>query len=430
MPGMQNEARVGEITAPKNNRRENWITMLVCVLAAVCIWFYVMSIDSPTSSETFSSVAVTVINDRDETRDSLTAISGTSSVIEVTLKGRKTLLNDLEAEDIVATVDVSDTTVAGKGLYTVSVEAPSGTIIEDYYPKEITVYMDKRSIKSVPVECRLIDYTVSSNFSLNVSTPTSLSVNAIQVSGPESELANVETARMTLTPGTITQSFSGTAPLELLDEGGNVINSRYLTLSASQVTATYSVYTTKELALDVESKYGYFEQNGTIVDIQPKKILVRGVVEKLAGMTTHTVAMIDETKITEDGIHGYDLNLPEGIEPVDTAGQNSVSVNIRFAGSALKRITIPREVIQFINVPEGKRVTLLSDAFSVNVRGIKSEPRYLTYHDFNVTADVSLAQSNGEQYVAVNVELLEGDRAELYAVGDYTIQIRVEDEAS
>ncbi len=431
MQKTQNEvAGGGALTARKSSSTENWITMLFCVFAAICIWFYVMSVDSPTATETFSSVVVSVINDRDETRESLTAISGMESVIEVTLKGRKTLLNDLNAEDIVASVDVSDVTVSGKGVYTVSVEAPSGTIIEDYFPKEITVYMDKRSIKSVPVECRLTDYTVSANFSLNVSTPTSLSVNAIQVSGPESELANVDVARMTLSPGTITQSFTGTAPLELLDENGNVINSRYLTLSASQATASYSVYTTKELSLAVDTKYGYFAENGTVVDIQPKKILVRGVVEKLADMTTHTVATLDETKITTDGIHGYELNLPDGIELVDAGGQSSVSVNIRFDGSALKEVVIPASKIRFINVPDGKRVERISEAIKVSVRGLKSETRYLSYQDFDVTADVSLAASNGEQYIAVNAVLNDGNTAALYAVGDYTVQIRVNDEGT
>lgn len=424
---MQNETGAGELHPHKSTSRENWITMFFCVFAAMCIWFYVMSVDSPTATDTFSSVVVNVINDRDETRDSLTAISGTESVIEVTLKGRKTLLNDLKAEDIVAHVDVSDVTVSGKGVYTVSVEAPSGTIVEDYYPREITVYMDKRSIKSVPVECRLTDYTVSANFSLNVSTPTTLSVNAIQVSGPESELENVEAARMTLSPGTITQSFSGTAPLELLDENGNVINSRYLTLSASQATASYSVYTTKELVLDVATKYGYFDENGTVVDIQPKTILVRGVVEKLADMTTHTVATLDETKITTDGIHGYELNLPEGIELVDAGGQSSVSVNIRFEGSDLREVLIPASLIDFINVPEGKRAVLLSESIKLSVRGKKSLIKYLTYRDFHVTADLSLAASNGEQYISVNAVLLEGNSAQMYAVGDSSVQIRVED---
>ncbi|MBQ8577987.1 MAG: hypothetical protein IJ449_08535 [Clostridia bacterium] len=421
-------AAPGEITSQKRSSRENWITMLVCIFSAVCIWFYVMSVDSPTSTEAFSSVTVSILNERDASQDTgLTAISGTNSVIEVTLKGRKTVLNELKAEDIEAYVDVSGTTVSGKGVYTVTVEAPAGTVIEDYYPKEITVYMDKKSIISVPVECRLSEYTVSSDYSLNVSEPTSLSVNAIQVTGPESELEKVAAARMTLNPGTITQSFSGTAPLELIDESGNVITSKYLTLSATEATASYSVYTTKYLDLNVEYKYGYFAENGTTVTISPSRVLVRGLVEKLANMTSNTVATIDETKITEDGIHGYDLNLPDGIELVDAGGQTSVSVNIHFGGSSLRKVTIPASQINVINVPDGKRVDVLSETLVVSVRGTSQEVRYLTANDIDVVADVSLAGSNGEQYISVSAALKDGNSAGMYAVGDYTVQIRVED---
>ena len=152
------------------------------------------------------------------------------------------------------------------------------------------------------------------------------------------------------------------------------------------------------------------------------------MVEKLSQKTTHTVATIDETKITEDGIHGYDLNLPEGIELVDAAGQSSVSVNIHFSGSSLKKISIPASRINIINVPDGKYVELLTESLTVNVRGSTQEVMYLTASDMIVTADVSLAGSNGEQYISVTAALKNGNSAKMYAVGEYTVQIRVTDE--
>lgn len=423
------QSQPGDITAHKNSRRENWITMLFCIVAAVCIWFYVMSIDSPSSTETFSSVPVAVLNNRDASQESLTAISGTGSVIDVTLKGRKRVLNDLSADDIEASVDVSATTVSGKSVFTVNVEAPAGTIVEDFYPKQITVYMDKKGIISVPVECRLIDYTIPSDHSLNVSEPTSLSVNAVQVSGPESELEKIAKARMTLSlGGAITQSFSGTAPLELLDDNGSVITSRYLTLSSTEATASYSVYTTRYLPLTVEYRYGYYDENGTTVTIEPSSVLVRGVVEKLNTMTSHSIATLDETKITEDGSHVYDLNLPEGIELVDAGEQNTVSVNIHLSGSSLKKVTVPANQINIINVPQGKHVEVLADSIVISVRGSTPGVSYLRPEDITVTADVSLVGSNGDQYISVSAALKNGNSANLYAVGEYTLQVRVEDD--
>ena len=222
----------------KHSQKENWITMVLCVIAAICIWFYVLSIDSPTAVETFSSVNVTVVNDRDLSVEMpLAPISGTGNVIEVKLKGRKTLLNDLRESDIEAYVDVSDVMTTGKAVYTVVVEAPEGTVIEDYYPKEVTVYMDKRSSVTVPVEAHLTQYSLVTGYTMNLASPT-LSVDSIQVSGPESELAKIDHARLSVSfPGTITRSFSSAGPLTLVDANGSEINTRYLTMSETEATA-------------------------------------------------------------------------------------------------------------------------------------------------------------------------------------------------
>jgi YbbR domain-containing protein len=183
-----------------------------------------MSIDSPTATETFSSVAVAVVNDRDTAIEApLTPISGTGNIIEVKLKGRKTLLNGLRDSDIEAYVDVSDVQVTGKGVYSVFVHAPEGTVIEDYYPKEITVYMDKRSSVTVPVQAQLTQYSLVTGYTVNLSSPT-LSMDSIQVSGPESELKKIDYAKLAVSfPGTVTRSFTSTGPLTLVDENGNEI---------------------------------------------------------------------------------------------------------------------------------------------------------------------------------------------------------------
>ena len=412
----------------KHTQKENGITMVLCIIAAICIWFYVMSIDSPTATETFSSVGVTVLNDRDLTIETpLTPISGTGSVIEVKLKGRKTLLNDLRAEDIEAYVDVGDVQSTGKAVYPVIVEAPEGTVIEDYYPREITVYMDKRSIVSVPVEAQLKQYSLVSGYTVNLFSPT-LSIDSVQVSGPESELKKIDSARLVVSfPGTITRSFSSTGPLTLVDENGNEVNTKYLTLSETEATAKYYVYTTKQIDLNVAYKYGYFAENGTKVTVSPNRVTVKGTVENLDELESHLVATIDETQITEDGVHSYQLKLPDGVELVGENVTDTVSINIRFTDAALGRVHVPASQIEIINLPEGKNAEILDKTLLVNVRGVKLSAKNLSARDFSVVVDASLATANGEQYVPVSVAVRDGNTAALYTVGDYSIQLRISD---
>ncbi len=412
----------------KNYRKENVITMVLCIIAAICIWFYVMSIDSPTATETFSSVSVTVVNERDLTVEMpLAPISGTGNVIEVKLKGRKTLLNDLRESDIEAYVDVSEVMTTGKGVYTVVVEAPEGTVIEDYYPKEITVYMDKRSSVTVPVQAHLAQYSLVSGYTVNLSSPT-LSVESIQVSGPESELVKIDHARLSVSfPGTITRSFSSAGPLTLVDENESEINTKYLTMSETEATARYHVYTTKTIDLEVAYKYGFFAENGTEVTIQPQNVTVKGTVEVLDMLESHTVATIDETLIAEDGDHAYQLKLPEGVELADTNQSDTVSIKIRFTKARLNKVRIAASAVEIVNVPEGKKIEILDDTLTVNVRGTTGALMFLTAKDFSLVVDASPAVTNGDQYVTASVSIKDGNSAELYVVGDYSMQIRVSD---
>lgn len=409
-------------------RRENGITMVLCIIAAICIWFYVMSIDSPTATETFSSVSVTVINDRDLAMDSpLTPISGTGSVIEVKLKGRKTLLNNLREEDIEAYVDVSEVQTTGKGAYAVVVEAPEGTVIEDYYPKEINVYMDKRSTITVPVKAQLNQYSLVSGYTVNLSSPT-LDIDTVQVSGPESELEKIDRALLSVSfPGSITRSFYSTGPLMLVDANGNEVNTKYLSMSESEATARYYVYTTKTIDLNVAYKYGYFSENGTRVSVTPSRIEVKGTVEVLESIESHTVATIDETMIVEDGTHTYQIKLPDGVEPVDPGAAENVSIGISFTDAKLRKVRIPTSQVQIINVPEGKKIEILDTAMSVNFRCTAQSGMQMTAYDFNITVDAAPAVNNGDQYVTATVSMKNGNTAEMYTVGDYSLLLRVSD---
>lgn len=404
----------------------NWLTMLFCVFAAICIWFYVMRVDSPTSTETYSSVPVKIVNVRNtENGNNLTAISGQNNVIEVTLKGKKSVLNDVSSDTIEAYVNVSDVTVSGKGTYEVVVEAPAGTVIEEYFPSEITVYMDKKNIVTIPVRCKLVDYIVGSEYTLDISNPV-LSIETVRVSGPESELEDIDYARMTLSPGTITQSFSGAASFELIDKNGNVMNSKYLSLSDKEGKASYNVYTTKYLPLTMDYKYGWFSENGTVVSVSPSRVKVRGLVEKLNQLSGLTVATMDETKVTDSGEYNYNLPLPDGVELAEGQKVESVTATVKFHNTAVGTVNFPRSKIELKNIPGDKQVQILDDSLQVRLRGVGVSTLYLSSNDVTVSVDLT-GVGSGEQSVTAEVAVKDGNSATLYAVGEYAVHIKVTD---
>ncbi|MBQ4289973.1 MAG: hypothetical protein II719_02145 [Clostridia bacterium] len=412
-------------SAKSTSKKSIILPLVVCLILSFALWAYVMSVDSPTSTEIYSSVPVTITGAEST---GLSAITGSDAVIEVTLKGRKSILSQLSAGDIEAYIDVSGVKNAGRGRYQVTVNPPAGTVVDSFYPSEVTVYLDEKTIVSVPVRGVVKDYTVAANCTLDLVNYTK-SIDSVQVSGPASELAKLDYARVVVRPGNITQSFSGTGSIELIDVNGSVVTSKFVTPLTTEATVSFNVYTTKYLTLSMEYRYGYFTGGGATVTLTPSRVQVRGLAELLATMSTVTVGTIDETKITENSTFGYALSLPDGVDFADSSREyDTVSASV-VLNTYSRKIQVPQSSILLTGAPAGKTVTLDSNtSLSVTLMSTLSRFPMVTLDDLTVSVDVSAAgESTGDQYLPVSVVLKGGNSADCYVAGDYSVLVHITD---
>ncbi len=412
------EETVSYVNTQKTNR-SNIIALVICALASVCIWFYVMSVDSPIYEETFSSVPVELkMGSGENANTDYSAISGTGNVIEVTLKGRKTILNALKAEEIEAFVDVSNVDSAGRASYDVMVEPPSGTVIVDYYPKEISVYIDRRVTKQIPIRVELADYTYPEDYILDIQP----SVEAVTVTGPETELELIEEARVVISPGPITGSSVNAGSIQLVKSDGTDV-SRYVTSDVTNVNVNIVVYVEKDIPLTIGYVHGYYNDDTVSIKINPEAIPIKGTKELLDQMTEILVATIDETQIQGDGVYYYNLTLPEGVEVLEE--YERVAVTINHASNYAQR-TIEVTDIRAENVPSGKTVDILAEAIQVQLRGEVNKLYEITAEDVYLVVDMqNMTQVTGNVYATATALVKEGNSSELYPIGSYVVPVSI-----
>ena len=412
------EETVSYVNTQKTNR-SNIIALVICALASVCIWFYVMSVDSPIYEETFSSVPVELkMGSGENANTDYSAISGTGNVIEVTLKGRKTILNALKAEEIEAFVDVSNVDSAGRASYDVMVEPPSGTVIVDYYPKEISVYIDRRVTKQIPIRVELADYTYPEDYILDIQP----SVEAVTVTGPETELELIEDARVVISPGPITGSSVNAGSIQLVKSDGTDV-SRYVTSDVTNVNVNIVVYVEKDIPLTIGYVHGYYNDDTVSIKINPEAIPIKGTKELLDQMTEILVATIDETQIQGDGVYYYNLTLPEGVEVLEE--YERVAVTINHASNYAQR-TIEVTDIRAENVPSGKTVDILAEAIQVQLRGEVNKLYEITAEDVYLVVDMqNMTQVTGNVYATATALVKEGNSSELYPIGSYVVPVSI-----
>ena len=101
----------------KESRNEKLIAKILCVLAAIILWFYVVMTDTTTDEKVFSGISVD-IRGRDRIEDTLglTIISGYDLTVDVTVKGPRADINRLTVDDVKAYIDTKTVDGAGGGL--------------------------------------------------------------------------------------------------------------------------------------------------------------------------------------------------------------------------------------------------------------------------------------------------------------------------
>ena len=397
----------------KSNKTLDLIAKIGCVIIAFLIWFYVMASDSPTSEKTFQFVPVKLVND-----SGMSVLSWSATVVDVTVKGKRSALNKITEEDIEAYIDVSDVTKAGRYKRSVEVNLPAGVSLAEVSPGNLTLEMDATTTMLIPVSLRVSDYMLEDGYELGENDAV-LSVTEITVSGPENVLERIDSAQLTVQPGYITRSITYTGELVPVDADGNEITSNYLKMQTTEATVVIPVYKYATIPLEVSCKYGYFNESNSIITVSPSHITVKGE-EDIVDSASWSYEL-DEKKITSDVTYTVDITLPHGLVNVD--GTDTASISINHVNTSTKQLTVTD--ITVIN-PKELVYELSESNVVITVRGPSNLVSYITAASVHAQIDLS-AQKNVSGYALIPItfnfdSIYDGS---VYEIGSYSMSVRI-----
>lgn len=397
------------------------IPKLVCVFLAFILWIYVMEVDSPDYEDVFEDVAVTVVGTTQlENERNLSIFSGYDTLVDVTVKGQKSVIAKYSSEDIVATVDVSK--IEKSGMYTleVFVDVPSGMTLIESSVTQINMFVDKRTTENIPVEASVKSYKISSEeYSLGDIT---CATDMISVTGPESVIREIDHGLVEVDLGGefITKSITTEADVLLKSQNGEDIESRYLKLSKTSIQVNVPVYGFKNVPLRVTTKNGFYTEKLTDITVSPEIIKVKGEPSVLQNVDSIDVTVIDEKRIGENTQLEVDIILPDNVYLV-TGEPETATVNIKLSG--LVRSTFEVENITIINTGD-KKVKALDKSVAVTVIAEKSIMKKLKAEDITLVVDFTNFKENiGIVNAVAEVQFNTADGV-VYEIGVYSIQIQ------
>ena len=297
---------------------------LMCLLAATMVWVYVMNLETTDYERVFTQLPVMVDGVAQLSAESdLSIISGFGNTVDVIVSGKKSEVQDLTAEDIRVSVDVSTLKEAGKFTVPVRIQLPDSFTAVNESLLSAEIYVDVDTTREVPVRITNLDYIVSSSYTMGEPV---LSHETVTVTGPQQVLELIDCAALDFDLGNVTTSTTMVGTPHLVDGDGMRISNPYVRFETTEITVVIPVETTRSVKL-VCSYAAPDLANLWMVEIDPVAVTVVGDPMLLASLDE--ICMYDvkpDVKAGEYVIGGGAIELPEGVSLKES--MDSITIRI------------------------------------------------------------------------------------------------------
>ncbi|HEY8487949.1 MAG TPA: CdaR family protein [Thermaerobacter sp.] len=298
---------------------------ILSVILAIILWFGVMSSQNPDQARTVYDVEVVP----EGLDPGLAVLSLEPHAVDVTLSGPQEFLEDLSGRDARVTVDVSGVG-PGEATRPVTVIPARGRLrVVRVSPQYVTVRIEQRMEKTVPVELQLNgepapDYIIEN---------PAVSVEQVTVSGARSLVERVARVVASVPVGGIQSTIAHSVTLVPVDASGRPVEAAYpqaLVLEPLTVQVTVPVVFMPRKTVPVQARLAGTPAEGFEIGnitIEPAEVTVRAREERLLQdlefLQTEPVDIggLDETVTRE-----VPLAVPEGI--VLAGGPRAVRVTV------------------------------------------------------------------------------------------------------
>ena len=396
---------------------------LLSFAIAFGLWFYVITVVSPESEDTFHDIPVvmngeSILNDR-----GLMILSGKNQTVDLKLEGYRTDLANLNKANIILLADLSQITTAGehKLSYDISYSiAQTGplTVLEQT-EKLITVVVAEQVKKEIPVE---VVYTgsVPENYIAHKQT-IALDHTTVTISGPKDVVNQIAKAKVSVDLTDKTSTISGAYGFTLCDSWGvPATDLSNVTTNLNEVRVTLRIQKTKLVPLVLDVIYGGGVTESTSrIEMDMDSVQVAGNEAALDALNEIVLGTVDLSNILESTMLTYPIILPDGVTNVTNVPE--VNVSVSFPDLEIREYKVNNLLAK--NLPVGLEAQWLTTSVTVRLRGETEVLKNLTAQDISVVVDFTNAEIGAQIYSAV---ILVDTDAVVGAIGNYEVYVSVQ----
>lgn len=365
------------------------LNLLISFVIAIILWAYVIGEINPVTTKSFVDVNINLENQIALEERGLAIESISEDKINVTVKGERSRVQNVEKDDVYAEVDLA-LARAGHNELDVNVRTPEKVNVDKKNINKVRLTVGELVSEERPTKVVYVGATNSDLEPYTIErTPEKVIIRGA--------MSNVEKVSQVVAKVRVDQikDKETTAEAELVpvDKNGKVVN--WIRLSSSQIQVKAVMTKTKKVDLDVPIQGN--DSGDVKLDYQ-KTVIIKGnadVVKEISKIETEPV-----------DLSAYDQNTTIELKPilpkgVQLAAGSDMTAKVVFSSTETKNITFDGGEIDVIGLAANLKATV-EDGVVISAEGRKSSLNDVNKEDFTLAVDVS-GYSKGSYKVDVVV---------------------------
>ena len=427
-------------TAPKNTDgtkpavKRDWLSdrrirLLLAVVGAIIAWMAVTIVVQPGTTTTITNVPVDFTYDSSAyTSRGLSIVSAPEKSVNLKLSGDGYTIGGLSASDFVVYPDWSSVRDSGEKTLRLQVRSQSalltGVSVSIDGDNTVDVVFDVVEEKTLPIQVTTNYLSIADGYILY---GTDVSKETVTLSGPSSELSEVETCTAEVTHnGDLTDSVTLDTPLRFYTRSGKEIKFDYTTLEAESVEVTLQVYKIATLPVTVSFINAPRDFDSSVLSyaLSKKTLNVAGPETQIDRLSSLSIGTIDLSTFALNKVYEMPIELPTGIHLLD----NLTSITVSFDSSRLetKTMNLPSACVQVVNLPSTYTLTVETERLmNVTLCGPSGSLEALTPEQVVIEIDADdFSVALGQQNIACRLYV--PSNGKIFALGSYVMQCKIE----
>lgn len=398
--------------------------LVVSLLASLTIWIYVTSEETEAFKTTFRNVRIEVVGEealRNSRNLIITDLNTNSVTVEIT--GPRRVVAPLDADDLVAQVDVSKLTRAAYTTLKYDIVYPT-SVDERYITEEKKtpeyVNFTVSQLTSTPIQVRG-GFEGRSADGYTAETPV-FEPSTITVTGPEAYLKDVAYAYVSFGQDVVVDStYSVEAAYTLMDKNGEPVSTEYLSCDPDVIQATLPILQVKSVGLGVDLIEGAgATKANTKVSIEPSSVTLAGDSSILGGVNRITLGTIDLTDFASTFTETYPITIDNELRNV--TGVIEAKVTVEVVGLTTKSFRVSN--LSYIGAAEGTSVEILTEGLDVVIRGTEEQLAQIRAENIRAVADLTDIKDSTGSYMPYARIYVDGV-TDVGAIGDYAVSVEI-----